>query len=126
MPPQPETIMKLASIAFASIVSVTMLSSCVGPAGQNTVNGAAAGALLGGGAGAIIGHNSHGRTASGALIGAGTGALIGGALGNQQDERNRQYEQRSDGYYDEDGNFHRKHHRADGYYDQYGNFHYYR
>ena len=47
------------------------------------------GALLGGGAGAglgaIIGHNSHGRTAEGALIGGAVGALAGGLIGNERD-----------------------------------------
>ena len=45
------------------------------------------GALLGGAAGAIIGHNSDHRTGEGAAIGALAGALIGAALDNRSEAR---------------------------------------
>jgi hypothetical protein len=62
-------------------------------------NGALLGGAIGAGTGAIIGHNSHGRTAGGALIGGAVGALAGGIIGDAQDRdergRGRSYD---DGY----------------------------
>lgn len=52
-----------------------------------TQDGAVAGGLIGAGAGAIIGNQSHGRSGEGALIGAGVGALTGALIGDQVDER---------------------------------------
>jgi len=46
------------------------------------------GGASGAGVGAIIGHNSHGRTAGGALIGGAVGALGGALVGNQIDKDN--------------------------------------
>ncbi len=51
-----------------------------------TQEGAVAGGMLGAGAGAIIGNQSHGRSGEGALIGAGVGALTGALIGDQVDE----------------------------------------
>jgi hypothetical protein len=45
------------------------------------------GALLGAGAGAIIGNQSDGKSGEGALIGAGVGALTGALIGDHVDER---------------------------------------
>ena len=42
--------------------------------------------MLGGLAGAVIGHNKNRRGAEGAAIGAVVGGLLGGAVGNQQDK----------------------------------------
>ena len=47
-----------------------------------TQKGAAAGTVLGGATGAVIGHQS-GKTVEGALIGAGVGAAAGGLIGHQ-------------------------------------------
>ncbi len=60
-------------------------------AGCNTTptqEGAVAGAAVGAGAGAIVGHQS-GKAGEGALIGAGVGALGGALIGDQVDERNK-------------------------------------
>jgi hypothetical protein len=61
------------------------LSLSAGGCATHTGEGALAGGATGAGLGAIIGHNSHGRTLGGALIGGAIGALIGGAIGQQQD-----------------------------------------
>jgi hypothetical protein len=84
------------------LLGVTLLGGLV-TAGAGCQSHAGNGALLGGaigaGTGAIIGHNSHGRTAGGALIGGAVGALAGGAIGDAQDRdersRSRSYD---DGY----------------------------
>ena len=52
-----------------------------------TQTGAMEGAILGAGAGAVIGNQSHGRSGEGALIGAGLGALTGALIGDHVDER---------------------------------------
>lgn len=44
------------------------------------------GALVGAGAGAIIGNQSDGKSGEGALIGAGLGALTGALIGDRVDE----------------------------------------
>ena len=54
-----------------------------------TQEGAVAGAALGAGAGAIIGHQ-QGKQGEGALIGAAAGALAGALIGDQVDERRSQ------------------------------------
>jgi uncharacterized protein YcfJ len=77
------------SLALVSLAAVLLGTSCQNY-GPNTNSGAATGALLGAGAGAIIG-NQSGRAGEGALIGAASGALIGGAYGNAQDQKNRGY-----------------------------------
>jgi len=73
----------LAILAVAA--AFVALPSCSNQ-GPNTNAGMATGALIGGGTGAIIGHQS-GHTGEGALIGAGAGALLGGAYGKSKDER---------------------------------------
>lgn len=77
------------SLALVSFAAVLLGTSCQNY-GPNTNRGAAAGALIGAGAGAIIG-NQSGNAGEGALIGAGSGALIGGAFGNAKDQENRGY-----------------------------------
>lgn len=74
-------------IAVLYLVPALILGAmgCAGPANQ-TERGAATGAVLGGLAGAVIGHNSNRRGAEGAAIGAVVGGLLGGAVGNQQDK----------------------------------------
>ncbi|MEX2169614.1 MAG: glycine zipper domain-containing protein [Pirellulales bacterium] len=75
------------AIAIASIVALAV--GCQSP--YYADRGAAAGGLLGAGAGAIIG-NQTGDPLAGAAIGAGLGALGGGVFGSQMDEaaaRNR-------------------------------------
>jgi hypothetical protein len=82
----------LAALA-AGVIGVG--TGCESHAGNGALIGGAAGAGLG----AIIGHNSHGRTAEGALIGGAVGALGGGLIGNEQDKADdREY--RRDRYED--------------------------
>jgi uncharacterized protein YcfJ len=83
------------SSACKCVVSVVLgglllgaTSSCESKAGTGALVGGAAGA----GIGAIIGHNSHGRTGSGALIGGAVGALGGALIGNEMDKADRQKE----------------------------------
>ena len=66
------------------------LAGCETKAGTGALIGGAAGA----GIGAIIGHNSHGRTAAGALIGGAVGAVGGVIVGNELDKNDRREEQR--------------------------------
>jgi uncharacterized protein YcfJ len=56
----------------------------------NAGNGALIGGAAGAGLGAIVGHNSHGRTGAGALIGAAGGAIAGGLIGGQMDKNERE------------------------------------
>lgn len=77
--------MKITIPALISAATAIALSSCAAPAGPNTQRGMATGALLGAGAGAIIGHQS-GRTGQGALIGAAAGGTAGGLYGNARDQ----------------------------------------
>ena len=51
-----------------------------------TQQGAMTGALVGAGAGAIIGNQSDGKSGEGALNGAGLGALTGALIGDRVDE----------------------------------------
>jgi outer membrane lipoprotein SlyB len=53
----------------------------------NAGTGALVGGAAGAGVGAIIGHNSHGRTASGAAIGGAVGAVTGALIGNEIDKK---------------------------------------
>ena len=57
---------------------------------SKAANGALIGGAAGAGVGAIIGHNSHGRTAGGALIGGAVGAIGGGLIGNEMDKKDKQ------------------------------------
>ena len=69
---------KLVGLSLA-VVMAASLSACNTPQGQN----AAGGALLGGGAGALLGsalgHGQPGAIAAGAVVGAASGAMIGSA-----------------------------------------------
>jgi len=68
---------------MAWVAVAVLLVAAIGVAGCTaTQKGAGAGALLGGTAGAVIGHQS-GKTTEGALIGAGVGAAAGGLIGHQ-------------------------------------------
>lgn len=77
------------SLTLASLAIVSLLSSCHNY-GPNANRGAATGALIGAGAGAIIG-NQSGRPLEGAGLGAAAGGLIGGAYGNANDQQRRGY-----------------------------------
>jgi hypothetical protein len=77
--------MKTTILSLTTAVFALALSNCTAPAGPNTQRGAATGALLGAGAGAIIGHQS-GNTAGGALIGAAAGGSAGALYGNARDQ----------------------------------------
>jgi hypothetical protein len=72
-----------------------------GPIGcsSNAGNGALLGGAAGAGLGAIIGHNSHGRTGSGAAIGGAVGALSGALIGNEMDKNERREDYYDRGYY---------------------------
>jgi len=73
--------MKVLGITLISVVLVIFATGCT-----TTQKGAGTGAALGGGLGAIIGHQS-GKTATGALIGAAVGGLGGALVGEQMDVR---------------------------------------
>jgi hypothetical protein len=108
-----------------------MGSGCASHAAEGAMIGGAGGAALG----AIIGHNSHGRTAEGALIGGAIGAIGGGLIGNEADKEDRYvrdreayehgyYEGRSaprGRYYEREGYYRptRERYRDDGYYESY-------
>jgi hypothetical protein len=83
------------------MLGITLLGGLVvGGAGcsTNTGTGALVGGALGAGTGAIIGHNSHGRTAEGALIGGAVGAVAGGLIGNAQDQAQQERRYSDDRY----------------------------
>jgi len=73
---------------LATLLTVGAMASAslVGCNTTPTQDGAVAGAAIGAGAGAIIGHQS-GKQGEGALIGAGVGAITGALIGDQVDER---------------------------------------
>jgi len=72
-------------LAILALAAAFALPSCSNQ-GPNTNTGMATGALLGAGAGAIIG-NQSGHAGTGALIGGASGAAIGGMYGKAKDER---------------------------------------
>lgn len=85
--------------AATAVLLGSVVVGCESHAGTGALVGGAAGA----GIGAIIGHNSHGRTAGGALIGGAVGAAAGGLIGNEQDKaearaRDRYYDRRDSDY----------------------------
>src|SRR5436305_71966 len=86
--------------ALLSVVAWGVLGAgivgCETKAGTGALIGGAAGAGLG----AIVGHNSHGRTGSGALIGGAVGALGGALIGNEMDKQDKR-EARRDRDYDD-------------------------
>ena len=86
-------------------VGVALLGSMLfGSAGCETKagTGALVGGAAGAGIGAIIGHNSHGRTGSGALIGGAVGALGGALIGNEMDKSDKKKEDEDRYYRDRD------------------------
>ena len=85
--------MRIARRVMVGLLGISMLGAgfgCESHAGTGALVGGAAGA----GIGAIIGHNSHGRTAEGALIGGAVGAIGGGLLGNEADKEDRYHRDR--------------------------------
>src|SRR4051812_50053306 len=75
----------LLSVVAACGIFGAGLVGCETKAGTGALIGGAAGA----GIGAIVGHNSHGRTGSGALIGGAGGALGGALIGNEMDKQDK-------------------------------------
>ena len=73
---------KLGILSIAA-VAVTLVGCQTTP----TQQGALTGALVGAGAGAIVGNQVHGQSGEGALIGAGLGALTGALVGDRVDEK---------------------------------------
>src|SRR5688572_18671469 len=91
---------------FRSVVAAAV-GLGVMAAGNGCASHAAEGALIGGAGGAavgaIVGHNSHGRTAEGALIGGAIGAIGGGLIGNEADKEDQYHRDRAayeHGYYE--------------------------
>lgn len=82
--------MKSILLSLGAGLSVLALSNCA-DMGPNTQRGATTGALIGAGAGGIIGHQS-GRALEGAAIGAAAGGVAGGAYGNSRDQEQRRYD----------------------------------
>src|SRR5881392_4114691 len=76
----------------ASGLLVAGVTGCETKAGTGALIGGAAGA----GIGAIVGHNSHGRTGSGALIGGAIGAVGGALVGNEMDKKDKQEDRKHD------------------------------
>src|SRR5690348_5394624 len=70
----------------AGVACGTLLAGVAG-CESNAGTGALVGGAAGAGIGAIIGHNSHGRTGSGALIGGAAGAIGGALIGNEMDKK---------------------------------------
>ncbi|MDY7227218.1 OmpA family protein [Hyalangium rubrum] len=66
------------------------VTGCATP-GKRTATGAAAGAIVGGAAGAMVGEDFEG-----AAVGAGVGAVAGAAVGNYLDKQARELEQVAD------------------------------
>jgi hypothetical protein len=98
------------TITLSLLAALGLISCATGP---NAQTGTVIGALGGAAAGGIIGHQS-GRGLEGAAIGAGVGALGGNAIGNSQDQRNAQYYNQQQGYYNDRG--YRGQPRPSGYY----------
>ena len=85
-------------VVVTVIMSGVLGVSLIGTAGCQTKagTGALVGGAAGAGIGAIIGHNSHGRTASGAAIGGVVGAIGGALVGNEMDKADRAKERDRD------------------------------
>lgn len=83
----PPVIKKL-FILPAAIAALSFGASSCANYDSAAKNDAGTGALLGAGAGAIIGNHS-GRTTQGAAIGAALGGGAGYAVGNEKDKRRR-------------------------------------
>jgi surface antigen len=86
--------------ALLSVVACGVLSAGVIGCETKAGTGALVGGAAGAGIGAIVGHNSHGRTGSGALIGGAVGALGGALIGNEMDKQDKR-EARRDRDYDD-------------------------
>jgi hypothetical protein len=76
---------KISSLFLFGIVAASFATTGCTP----TQQGAAGGAAIGAGAGALIG-NQTGRAGEGALIGAAVGGLSGALIGNQSENQYRQ------------------------------------
>ncbi|MDZ4861032.1 MAG: glycine zipper domain-containing protein [Candidatus Hydrogenedentes bacterium] len=74
---------KLLGMATLLVAAFTFAGCATSP----TQQGAMTGALVGAGAGAIVGNQSDGKSGEGALIGAGLGALGGALIGDHVDDR---------------------------------------
>jgi osmotically inducible lipoprotein OsmB len=74
--------MRVRSRPVATLVMGTALFTCACASLNTTQKGALGGGMLGAGAGALIGHQTH-HTAGGAAIGGALGLLTGGLVGNQ-------------------------------------------
>lgn len=66
---------------------VPMMGGCAGT--SKTAQGAGIGAMFGAGTGAIIGEAAGGKAGPGALLGLAAGTILGGAIGNEEDRRDR-------------------------------------
>ena len=80
----------------ALLLCAMALGGCesMGTAAQSkTVQGATLGSLVGAGAGAIIGNQSHHHAGAGTAIGAGLGALGGGLIGHAMEENSQKTQQ---------------------------------
>jgi uncharacterized protein YcfJ len=75
--------MQTRKLVVCSALVVTLLDGCAQL--NTTQKNALGGGILGAGAGALIGHQTH-HTAGGAAIGGALGALAGGALGYQMQQ----------------------------------------
>ena len=87
--------------ALLSVVACGVFGAGVIGCETKAGTGALVGGAAGAGIGAIVGHNSHGRTGSGALIGGAVGALGGALIGNEmdkKDERDARREREYDDY----------------------------
>ena len=73
--------------ALLSVVACGTLLAGVAGCESQAGTGALIGGAAGAGIGAIVGHNSHGRTGSGALIGGAVGAIGGALIGNEMDKK---------------------------------------
>jgi len=71
-------------IVLSSIAGALILGACTTPS-TNTYVGAGAGAAVGAIGGAVIAHNTGGKSATGAIIGGLAGAALGGGIGNYMD-----------------------------------------
>lgn len=76
--------------AVVSVLSLGILGAGLAGCETKAGTGALVGGAAGAGLGAIVGHNSHGRTASGAAIGGAVGAIGGALIGNEMDKKDRE------------------------------------
>lgn len=87
--------MKKLTLLITSGLITIALSSC---ASQNNAQyRAGQGALIGGAAGGIIGHQS-GKAGEGAALGGALGGIIGHAVGSEEDKKEGNYPSQNNGY----------------------------